>query len=351
MKKLLSIFAISGILASTTPTITACKSKPKSKSMPLIPCVPSTSKPKPEPKPVITKFDLTKVNVTGIEVTKATRSFNLQINTNRAYNKIVNTIVAAYNSAFTFKGKHLKTTDFRYAPTTDDTHSWAIQIINGNNNAFATLKNNANIFTTQPTTEVLLPNNALKVKIVTTNNNVKEKKATAHIYLNKFIYSEKNINQGTVITKQGGGLPTAAKLATAMDVTHEAGIAVDTNTTGRNIKTNIKEITDQAKARVSRKVLRALNQQLITETETLKKWGILNPQELANTEEINFRAVRIVNIYTLNLRTNEVNRLNDAATPLLIGNKVYVQLLNLGLNSYLGALNSYLYLKIGTIRQ
>ena len=70
MKKILSILAITSILASTTPTATACKSKPKSqKSIPWTKITPS--------KPL--KLDLHDLKITGI-VPTSTPNHPLTIN-------------------------------------------------------------------------------------------------------------------------------------------------------------------------------------------------------------------------------------------------------------------------------
>ena len=159
MKKLLSIVA-GTMLVSTALTTTSCKIK----------------------QPIhLTKFDLKNLKIINIKVTKdAANPFKLQINVNNAYNKIRTAIFESYNS-FGYK-KQLKFSDFIYGSlkgldkTENLKKSWAIQIINGNGVAMSKPDNvfrMTNIFSTPPTTKVLLANNALEVKITTTNKMLK----------------------------------------------------------------------------------------------------------------------------------------------------------------------------------
>ena len=332
MKKLLSILPIGSALASTTPTAAACKSKPK--------------------PPTVTQLDLSKLIITGIQVTKSTttaKAGRLQINVTQAYNKIRLAIMNTYNVCG-FQGGLLKTSDFKYGKATDKTHSWAIEIMDGNNKAFATLENNADIFTTQPTTQVLLPNNALEVKIVTTNTNVKAKTITTHAYLNKFVYSGKNINNGTEIFKTSPTtLPEAEPLENAIDISKDFDLTITDQTTAEDIIARVKTITGTSRTNASKKIINLLNEQLKKETKILADLGVLLP-----TGTVDFNASSNFAIYRLTPGTSnplipaEVAKIEGTHTA-AEGNLIFVRLQNLGLNHYIGNLHSYLYLQLGTV--
>jgi len=204
--------------------------------------------------------------------------------------------------------------------------------------------NNRNIFTSTPTVaanKVLLPDNALEVKIKTTNKNVKATSAIAHAYLNKFAYTGANINQGTEI--YSATTISATNLRKAIDITSithlsESHLEPISAWTGP-----FKQITGTQKTQISKMVIDALNKQLKTETTDLNKWGVVDLKTLA-TEEINFADVQPT-IYKIH--NNDVSEISGQTRP-EAGDEIYARILNLGLSSYLGVQNSYLYLKIGT---
>ena len=334
MKKLLSILAIGGgILAFTLPTVTACKSK---------------SKPKPPAAPTIAKLNLNEINVFNIKVTKNTTTRKLQINVNNAFNKIKTVIIDQYNDQKYKDVQTLSPSDFTYGSTTDDTHSWAIKIMDGNNVVMPLPANTTeltNIFTTQPTTAILLPDNALKVKIITTNKNVEQttEPAIAHAYLNKFLYAGKNINKREIFKNNPTMLPDPEPLQQSLDISKYFGVIND-QTPASQIINGVKGITNDARTGASKKIIDFLNTQIATETKTLKDLGVLK-----TTGKIDFGATTNPVIYELILgRPNEVRQITGQQTA-AVSNIIYVRLQNLGLDNYIGNLNSYLYLKIGRV--
>ena len=166
------------VLGSTLPTVAACKSKPK----------PPTP---PKPKPGVAKFNLNEINVFKIKVTKSTTAGanlgKLQINVNNVYNKIKTVIIEEYNAQKYKDVKTLKATDFTYGSTTTKNHPWAIEIMDGNGVAMTkpdSTTQMTNIFSTAAlTTGIILKNNALKVKVVTTNKNIYKRQQHPHLLM------------------------------------------------------------------------------------------------------------------------------------------------------------------------
>ena len=340
MKKLLSILSIGSVLASTAPAVTACNSTK-----------------------TVTKMDLSKLMVTGIDVTKDT---TLKIHTQNAFNKIVAKIIESYK-LFDFKGSDLKVSDFTYGVTPTKEHPWAIQIMNGNKKSAAiskwtAAKPTADIFPTSTeqngdptpaTPSVLLKDNALSVKIVTTNTNVKETTATAHAYLDKFVYSTANVSKGKSVA-----VDTVENIKkTPWD---ESGsgkwnvnvVAQDTPTT---ILGKIQSAAAASAAQTPDKfavfqtnVLTELNKQLAGETKTLTDLGLLT-----KTGKIDVTATSAPELFQLTPASGSTAASVAAISgqdPVGADKDIYIRLQNLGLANYIGNLNSYLYLKIVSTR-
>ena len=199
-----------------------------------------------------------------------------------------------------------------------------------------------NIFSkTAPATGIILKNNALKIKIVTTNKNVEKTTAPsfAHAYLNKLVYSGANINQGTDIY-DGNTMPTAAALKTAFDVSSDTGITLTKTKTAETIIREVEAITGNPQTNISNTVLDALNTQLSSETKYLTDLGILSI-----TGKINFGATTNQILYKIDAQ-DHVTAISST-TELGANSKFYVRIGNLGLANYIGNLNSFLYLYLG----
>ena len=340
MKKILSILATQSTLASTVPTASACS--------------------------VSQSFDLTTISVTGIEVEKIVDHKNINrlgINVSRAYNKIRSKIISGYNNLFTYPGKRLIYTDFIYGSAKDLTKpennkkSWAIQIMDGYNDLMPISSSSRSrtltpIFPQQPSkvetkSKVLLANNALAVKIYTTNANVKSSNSIAHIYLNKFVYSEANINNGNkIFNSKPNILPKATNLAKAIDISKIINLRVSAQqTTAQDIITGVKAITGSAQTNASKKIIDLLNTQLKDETKTLTNWN-----ELTTTGEINFPTIPATDMIVYKMTGTSQPVEMRGSTYASVGDTIYVRLLDLGLANYIGNLNSYLYLQIATAR-
>jgi len=204
-----------------------------------------------------------------------------------------------------------------------------------------TANNNRNIVTdvtTVAANKVLLEDNSLEVKIKTTNKNVKATSAIARAYLDKFVYTGANVNQGTKIYSAIAIDATNLKKAidiTSVDDLSQSHLQPISAWTGA-----VRQISGTKKTQISEMVLTALNTQLKAETKSLNAWNILHP---TTTEEINFD----VQPTMYKIHNNVVTEISGQAR-LAAGDIVYARILNLGLSSYLGALNSYFYFKIGT---
>ena len=318
---------------STTPTVIAYKSK-------------STSQPL---RLAVSKFDLTNVNVTGINVTS--HQNRLQINIKDTYQKIIREIIGGYN-AFGFKDKKvISEQDFNYGTTFQANKSWAVAVMQSDKTTMIpapSTSSNEHYLTNDNTkaaaNKVLLPDNALNVKIKTTNNNVKEKLAIAHIYLNKFVYTGANINKGVEIETS----PILAdNIKTVLDVSSDlTGLSITAATDASHVETEFARIvTEQTTATaISTKVLTALNNQLKDETKTLNAWNILKP---TTTETIDFAQAPSM-LYRLNVTTNEVTVISgqDKAAA---NDLIFIRLMDLHLSSYIGWEEYGLFLKIGTV--
>jgi len=345
MKKPLSKVAGS-ILVTSTSTTAACKPKDTEKQSP------TTESKSKETSVISTKFDLNNIHVTNIKVTNNATSRKLQINVENAFKKIVTKIIERYQG-FGFKDENnnnsmISVQDFRYGSTTDDTHPWAIQIIDGNGVAMTkpddVIEMN-NIFSTAAPTKVLLPDNALEVKIVTTNTNVKTASATAHAYLDKFVYSKTNINQGLVINYNVvTSIDNLKKVIDVSDVLNRFRYRYTTISPADEIIRGFQQLTKTIRTEISKKVLTALNTQLQTETKTLNNLGFLQP---TTTETIVFNNSKL-RLYKMH--EDSILPMRDKNTA-ENGDQLYIRILNLGLNSYIHAANAYLYLKIATVQQ
>ena len=343
MKTLLSIFTIGiGTLAFTLPTVTACKSKPKPQSK-LIPSKPA-------------KLNLHDLRITGIVPTSAWDQ-SLTINIKNAYDKIVNKIIQAYNARKYSTTPILKAADFSYGATIKNGKSWAIEVLKSDdqtrfNPPTGTGDDNQTIIVADSkNSNVLLDDNGLKVMVRTTNPNIKNTNAqaiTIKAYLNKFIYSGANINQGFDIYGTLG-TPTVSQLTHSWDISRHFS-QITNFVTQASLKTMVKNFATthpSNAAAISKKILIALNTQLEKETKILNNWGVL---KIETNKVINFKATTPIIYWSKRIKKHDyvIEMTGDKQTA-PVGAKIYACFWNLGLNNYLANANAFCFFKLGTV--
>jgi len=344
MKKPLST-VVGSVLVSTASTTAACKTKEP-------PVTTNESQPQKKTDVIKTQLDLTKVRVTGINVTSNSKH-QLQIDIKNAYQKIIQTIIGGYN-VYDFEDKQvLSSKDFKYGLEPDNNHPWAVAIMQTDKKTMiaqpTTTNNKRNIVadkTIVATNQVLLPDNALEVRIKTTNNNVKKNLAIAHAYLDKFVYTKANINKGLEINDDVKlSINNFKNVLDISELLEAEGHRYTTKSTAYDIFSDIWRLPESLRTKISFKVLEALNSQLTAETKTLNNWGILQP---TTAETIVFDNLDLV-LYRIHEGNVQWMIYQDTAHR---NDELYIGILNLKLKSYLHAAeNAYLYLKIGTVKQ
>jgi len=178
MKKILSILSIGVFLSSSSSNLFSCNNNSNTK-----------------------KLNLNNLKVFNLNV--STNSTSLILNYNQVYKKAELEILEQYNAfATTIKNaKKIQLNDFSIGTSTSNT-PWAIQIynINGSTKLSPISATNSNVVLQYTNKAKILNNNALNIKINTTNKNVVKNSATIKGYLNKFIYTNTNANKGINVT-------------------------------------------------------------------------------------------------------------------------------------------------------
>jgi len=346
MKKLLSIFTIGiGALAFTPSTVTACKLKSK-----ITPHKPF--------KPLIqAKLNLNNIKLFDLKIIWAYKYNPIKIN-RRDLLATISTQISNYYQKWLHK--KLKKTDFMYGTKPTQNHPWAIEVMNiDGKTPLAFNEQGVADLIFKPGYKVLT-DNALKVKITTTNQHVNTKTVIVKGYLDHFVYTNANLNQGhDLLTSDPSGFVTEGKNATVFDISNEVQKFPHTvilhvvDNAIRNLNNFPKKV-----AKISKLVFTALNKQLETETKTLNKLNKLKIIDV-NKEKINFRYHANINYYNYQPEYNAMTRLYFDRTPIAPkqGVKLFAQfrfvLDTIPNNNYIptpkypGSLGAYLYLYLG----
>jgi len=323
MKKLLSILAIGGgILGSTLPTITACNQTGK--------------------------FYLNNIQLYNLDI-----YYDMRVNRNSLLHNISLKIMAQYNSQ-SFSNK-LKVSDFMYGTKPTKEHPWAIEVMNiDGKTPLKFLKGTANLIF--PPNYTVLTDNALKVKITTTNQYANTTTATVNGYLGNFIYTNANLNQGHDLKiTNGSGFVITGNKKTVFDISqYIIKFAHDDKRGVSAVIDAIQHINDDVNLLISKKVFTALNNQLKTETKTLNDLKILKTVD-PKTKKLNFGDQSLYrNIYWQRGSGNLLEPVRGGITP-SIGDKLFARFSfnnsygpdNNHISGYVATPNTYLYLYLG----
>lgn len=323
MKKILSFLAFSGITTSISFNVVSLLKK---------------------------RLDLKKLNVFNVNVfAEDNISRNLQINVVNTFNLIVYKIMHFYNHTHYKNAFKLKVTDFSYGNKVDGNHPWAIEIMNIDGKTAFTYdlkkQNQALIF---PSDYTVLPNNALKVKIRTNNNNIKEKLTIINAFLNKYICTKQNLNNNHDLNIfETNGINALSTPGNVIDISQTSSIQhpwkLDANSDSFQIALQFFELSKAKRRKIWTKILTNLNKQLSKETRTLNHLGIL---PITSKLEKNFFQSTIDVISVTNNTIRKLDLYENL--PIQQGVKIYVGIFNLRIPNYIFTPNSCLYLYLGT---
>ena len=327
MKKLLSILAISGVsLGSTTNFLVSCNRQGK--------------------------FDLNNIQLYNID---SSYFWEFKIKRHDLLYTISLQIMLRYNSQ-SFANK-LKVSDFMYGSKPTKEHPWAIEVMNvdGKTPLVFNKQKVANLIF--PPNYTVLANNALKVKITTTNQNANMKTATVNGYLTKFIYTNANLNQGHDLKiTNGSGFVITGNKKTVFDISSKYIGPFAHNQKANAIIKAFKKLTTKKEAAISTLVFTALNKQLAAETKTLNDLGVLktidaNKEKLPFNDDEYFRNQSTIYQQTGSNALQEVPLNNSLSTKK--GTKIFIRFSfnNQSLEymyQYLPRPKTYLYFYLGT---
>jgi len=373
MKKILSIFAINSILVSSVifagAGIACDNSKPnppvppKPKPKPSIPWKPLTpSKPIP-PKP---KLILNNLKFYNINVTKNSAGNTFIINGINAYKKIENDIIQEYDKII--PNPTLSLNNFNSNSTSiDNSKTWAVQILNVNNSkTIANALNQQLIFPDKNEYNVL-NNNALKVIITTNDPNTKTensliastKQVQVNGYLNKFIYTNKNLNKGKYIsnnvwkTASENNLTINNVIDLSQGTYHINFTTLNFNSSIVDLREELFSLNQNQRALISKAIVSNLNKQLKPETKDLNSSGELsiaqNNVPIANAININNTNTKLYTVYA----NDEFNQIQDYDNGNLgSGWKIFIKI-KIGdwnyLQNYLTTKWTSVYLYLGSV--
>jgi len=289
---------------------------------------------------------------------------NFEINGQTAYNNVANQIIAQYKTIF--PDSTLALASFKMnSVSIGATKSWAIQIYNVDNaSAITTAQNQALVF---PSTYKYLPNNALSVKITTNDVNVvinssnskttTKKTATIQGYLNKFIYTNTNANNGINVNVTAGQSATQNNLLdkNVIDLSSSKynlniNKLLKYNTVATKLTNVLFNLNQNQRALISKTIVTNLNSRLINETAKLNMLGDLtiasNDVSASNALEINDTTTNLFAVKD-----------DDSVAGLDLGEmgagwKIFAQINISGwnyLNHYLTNNNSFVYAYIGSV--
>ena len=260
-----------GILGFSTPTVTACNHHHS-----VIPT------PTPPVKP--TKFNLNNIQLYNLNY-NLDNDF-LKINQDALVNNISLQIMNEYNSE-SFANK-LKVSDFMYGTTPTQNHSWAIEVMNIDGKTPLVFNEQGVANLRFPTNYTVLTDNALKVKITTTNSYANTKTAVVNGYLSKFIYTNANLNQGhDLMVKDASDFITIPGYQTVFDISTIIEQKFGYNELGMDVPRAFIRFSKTTNDIISKLVFTALNKQLEKKTKTLNDLKILKVIDV-NKTIINF---------------------------------------------------------------
>ena len=309
------------------------------------------------------KYDIK--NVTTFNLNFANLNYNSQnkivINGFNSYQYIMDEIINQYNSMF-YSQKQLNKNDFILNSTIPSKNKpWAIQIYNLN--GITPIKNNKNQVLIFPNNYNTLINNALKIRIKTLNSNVINNSVTIKGFLDKFIYTNKNLNKNhdVGVEKSKSIQENQLQIDNVIDLTSKqlflkpiTKINLGKQKKANQVKNQIyKNWSALDKINVSSLIVSNLNKELNQETQYLNNHDLLRiaNNKVTNAHKNHFN-IKNLQLYRVDDLDNTLNKLNKNNYLALQGSKIYLQL-NVSnwryLNNYIGALNSYVYLYLGSV--
>jgi len=292
------------------------------------------------------QLDLSNLAIYNLNVFKKSTN-ELQINVVSSFNLIVQRIISLYNHYLVTS--KITANDFIYGNKTNKNHSWAIEIININQQAFSyDLKNPLQTLNFLKNYSILT-NNALKVNIRTTNTHVKQRLTTINAFLNKFLYTKKNLNRNHVVDETKASGPNSMNTkGNFIDISQNSPLKIHWTLQYQQTKKHLAEdvlvIPSEAVARISRPILAALNKQLSLETKTLNNLGILKTSQ---ESQIMFKQAYLT---VFNILNHKITKITDDNQQIAtsVGAKIYVKVFNLSFLNYQPIANAAVYLYLGT---
>ena len=274
MKKLLSILAISGVgLGSTTNFLVSCKQKGK--------------------------FNLKNTQLYNINLLDGLGFYFDDL----LYN-ISLQIITQYNSKSSANNAHkLKLSDFMYGAKPTKKHPWAIEVMDVDGKTpLAFDKETKTAYLNFSRYYTVLADNALKVKITTTNQNAKTTTVTVNGYLNKFIYTNANLNQGHDLNiTYGSHFITTGKKQTVFDISKYIRLFAHTENPFA-VTLAFRKLSSTNKSAIFKLVFTAFNKQLEKETKTLNDLQVIKTID-AKTQILDFQQMQPAVYYQTNSKT------------------------------------------------
>jgi len=323
MKKLLSILSIGTILGSSSPMVVACNSTTNT--------IKDTNK--------LTFLNNLEIYNINVQKNSSQSDNDLYINPTLAYTNIEKSIIQQY-SDYGFKNK-LNIDNFVVgdASKLSKTKNWAIQLIDPNSKKVIKNASIGNLKT--PSQDNLIKNNALNVVINSNDINVKAKNVTIPAYLNKFVYSNPDLNNGNNVSVDVAS--TSLTQENVIDITKIKGVILPMLTKGisvANLKTQL--LNQNNNPLISKVVFKNFNNKIENETKRLDSLNLLHPMDKKNFPHIS-QINNLYGTYNNNVGLITQDKLKQS------GLKIFAQVnLNLPQN-YIGFPNAYCYLYIGQI--
>jgi len=296
----------------------------------------------------VQKWNLNNFKIYNISNLSRNNSNGIWIDGHKTYMTIATTIAKEYNFRYN-PGILLTSNDFAFDTTSLNNKSWAIQILNIDDSLTIhdSLHQNLNFSENYKN----LKDNALNVTITTKNSNILNSTSTIKIYLNKFIYNNKNVNKGNNIDISEASSLTQENV---IDLTFKSQIPNFTlryRTTANQLKNQFLKLKKNFKQEISSRIVLNLNNQLTQETEFLNSEGKLlianNSVPLDDSNHFNSNDLEIYSLFNniVTMRSGD-HKLGN------IGSEIYARLNIFNwnyLSNYLGTNNSYVYFYLGII--
>jgi len=309
MKKLLSILSIGTILGSSTPNLVSCNSKQASSF-------------------------LSNLKVYNIGIGYNSGAKKIVIYPKYAFKTIETKIMQQYNN-YNFSNK-LSLDNFVAGDSSKLTgnKTWAIQIQDPISKTIIDPKKTTYDLV-PPQKSNVLKNNALNVIVNTNESNVNAKNVIFPAYLNRFVYTNANLNKGNDIVPSNPSLWTKENVINAQTI---KGITLPLLSHGLSTQTLITNIL-QNRALISKQIVVNFNNQLKNEINPLDGLGILKALD-KNTFDIGS-----LNISLYGLTNQSVGKIPQSSTsklPDTVGVKIFAGInFNRGLNNYIAFPSDY----------